>query len=138
LLQELLAHASPQVAIETVSQCWDADLVESNLPSTIDAHLGEGKSITIPTVIMYEDQGSGLVQFCCAGRQHGFMYSDNGSWMDVDAVVNGINEFMAALNRPDRVFQFATPCGESDEHRAFVVADARRSQQAAQRLGLPV
>jgi phosphoribosylformylglycinamidine (FGAM) synthase-like amidotransferase family enzyme len=138
LLQELLAKASPPVGIEAVSQRWHADLVEINKPVTITVNLGDGKSATIEAMRTHKDQGSGLVQFSHAGRQHGFMYSENGSWMDVDAVVNAFNRFMAELNRPDRVYQFAKPREESGEHRAFVVADARRFPQAAERLALPL
>jgi phosphoribosylformylglycinamidine (FGAM) synthase-like amidotransferase family enzyme len=137
LFQELLAKASPPVGIEAVSQSWHADLVEINKPVTITVNLGGGKSATIDAMRVHKDQGSGLVRFSHAGRQHGFMYSEKGSWMDVDAVVNAVDRFMADLNRPERVFQFATPRGESGEHRAFVVADARRFPQAAERLALP-
>jgi hypothetical protein len=57
--------------------------------------------------------------------------------MDVIAVVSAADKFLAELDRPDRVFQFASGSGGGD-FGAFIAADPVRFKDVAERLHLPL
>jgi len=81
-----VAAGAPPVAIQNASQCWNARHVEVNRPTTIFINKGNGEFATQEAMLTHADHGCGVVQFSHEGRQNGFLYADNGSWMDIIAV----------------------------------------------------
>jgi hypothetical protein len=149
LFKQLLERTVPRVAIEEVSQragsagdalvdvTETAELTMRVGDSNRTVHVEDDPQLVREGVRVYEHDGRGMVRFKYAGKPHGFFVEGKGTWMDVTAVVKAIDGFMAELGRPDRVFQFEVPRGESGEWLAFLVADPERFAPAAARLGLP-
>ncbi len=150
LFRQLLASAVPSVAIEEVSQRTSSAagrFVDVTETTQLTMRVGESErtfriaddpQLAHEGVRVYEHDGRCIVRFKYAGKPHGFFVEGKGTWMDVSSVLNAVDEFMAGLGRPDRVFQFAVPRGENGEWLVFLVADPARFAPAAVRLGLPV
>jgi hypothetical protein len=78
------------------------------------------------------------VSFQLQGHTRGFTAKENGSSIDVKAVMQALDDLMVSLGRTDRAFQFARPPDWNGEFAFFIVADATRFAEVAARLSLPL
>ena len=150
LLAQLLASAAPPIAIEEASQSSSPSdkLVDVTAGTVLTMQVGDGSTRTFTVgddpqplqegARVYQHDGRCIVRFRHAGKSHGFFVESQGTWMDVAAVLRGVDAFMADLGRPDRAYQFAVTRGENGEWPLFLVADPARFEPTAERLGLPV
>ena len=85
-----------------------------------------------------EDGAVWRVEYGYEGREHGFEARANGSAMDVDVVMAGVDDLLASLGRPERVFRLAPGRYNNGETGTFVIADATKFLEIAWRLRLPL
>ncbi len=122
LFGELLAIARPAVRVDDLSQSHDDNYAREPVPGA-------------PGVIKETDLGTVCtVRFRHEGRAHAFEARPSGRWMDVAAVMAGLDALMAAIGRDDRCFELV-----GDGSYAFlVVAPASRFLPLAERLRIPL
>jgi len=85
-----------------------------------------------------EDGAVWRVEYIHDGVEHRFEARANGSAMDVDAVMQGVDELLANLGRIERVYRLAPGRYNNGETGAFVAADGNKFPEIAWRLRLPL
>jgi len=78
------------------------------------------------------------VDYTYAGIARGFDAKTEGSAMDVDAVMSGVDDLLEHLGRPERVYRLAPGRYNNGETGTFVVVDANKFPEIAWRLRLPL
>ena len=78
------------------------------------------------------------VEYVHDGVEHRFEGRANGSAMDVDAVMLGVDELLAHLGRNERVYRLAPGRYNNGETGTFVAADGNKFPEIAWRLRLPL
>jgi hypothetical protein len=78
------------------------------------------------------------VEYLHDGVEHRFEARANGSAMDVDAVMLGVDELLAHLGRNERVYRLAPGRYNNGETGTFVAADGNKFPEVAWRLRLPL
>jgi hypothetical protein len=121
LFQALLDIARPRLGVNDLTQTDDDNYRREPVAGA-------------PNLTAVTDLGT----ICTVGFAHGetahsFVARPIGRWLDVAAVLQGFNQFMAALGREDRCFQLATA---DSEYGFFLVAPESRFLAVAQRLHL--
>jgi hypothetical protein len=79
-----------------------------------------------------------VVEYTHGGRQLSFEAVAKGTEMDVDGVMEGADDLLARLGRPERVFRLVPGRAGNWERGLFVVADATRFAELVFRLRLPL
>ena len=106
-------------------------LVASVMP---EARLGSLRQNAVRT-------GDGVVwrvEYTIAGADRSFDAKTNGTAMDVDAVMGGVDDLMEHLGRIERVYRLAPGRYNNGETGTFVVADSNKFPEIAWRLRLPL
>ena len=78
------------------------------------------------------------VDYTYAGIARGFDAKTEGSAMDVDAVMSGVDDLLEHLGRSERVYRLAPGRYNNGETGTFVVVDANKFPEIAWRLRLPL
>jgi hypothetical protein len=100
--------------------------------------LPEARLLLRQSLVRREDGAVWRVEYTHDGVEHGFDARTNGSAMDVDAVMLGVDTLLERLGRRERVYRLAPGRYNNGETGAFVVADATRFPEVAWRLRLPL
>ncbi|HET9864067.1 MAG TPA: hypothetical protein VFP37_11530 [Steroidobacteraceae bacterium] len=125
LFKELMKTASPPVAVEDVQQqLLDAELQDS------------GEEVQGMAVLRH--QAAWLVSFKYQGKPHQFTVGSSSTWMEVAPVLDAADRFLAAIGRPDRVFQFQHGRAEGGEWGLFITAPDGPFRGIVARLELPL
>ena len=90
------------------------------------------------SLVRSEDGAVWRVEYTHNGTEHRFEGRANGSAMDVDAVMAGVDALMARLGRSERVYRLAPGRYNNGETGTFVLADGNRFPEIAWRLRLPL
>ena len=90
------------------------------------------------SLVRSEDGAVWRVEYTHNGAEHRFEGRANGSAMDVDAVMAGVDALMARLGRSERVYRLAPGRYNNGETGTFVLADGNRFPEIAWRLRLPL
>ena len=78
------------------------------------------------------------VEYGLDGVERRFEAATNGSKMDVDAVMQGVDDLLEHLGRSERVYRLAPGRYNNGETGTFVVADSNKFPEIAWRLRLPL
>jgi hypothetical protein len=148
LFEKLLTRAAPPVPVENVSQVWASrgltDVTDTTVltvsagPGEKPFRVEEEPQLSREGVRIFEHRARGIVRFTYERRQYQFQFSTNGTLMDVPAVLNAADRFLAGLNRPERVFEFRIPRGGTGDWSMFITAPEARFKDVAERLGVPL
>ncbi len=85
-----------------------------------------------------EDGAVWRVEYTYEGVESGFDAQANGSVLDVDAVMGGVDALLERIGRPERVYRLAPGRYNNGETGTFVVADGVKFPEVAWRLRLPL
>lgn len=143
LFGQLAAIVRPPLKLESLSQTWDHQWTEIDLPLECVELLPNGETRPtgkFPNVIpVYSTEGSSvLVRFVYQGQVYRFLAYPSGTWMDVWAVLDAFDRFMEQIGRPERAFWLAPPLGDCGEWGLFICAPAERFAEANAKLRLPL
>jgi hypothetical protein len=85
-----------------------------------------------------EDGAVWRVEYTHDNVAHRFDAKTNGSAMDVDAVMAGVDDLLERSGRPERVYRLAPGRYNNGEMGMFIAVDAARFPEVAWRLRLPL
>src|SRR5262249_39100325 len=94
LFKALLDIARPRIEVKDLSQIDNDNYRREPIPGS------SGVTVTDLGTIC-------TIRFVHAGAAHSFTARPSGRWLDVPAVMDGFDQFMAAIGREDRCFQLA-------------------------------
>ncbi len=106
-------------------------LVASVLPEARLLHLRQN-------LVRGEDGAVWRVEYTYANVERVFEARTNGSAMDVDGVMAGVDDLLEHIGRPERVYRLAPGRYNNGETGTFVVADGNKFPEIAWRLRLPL
>lgn len=117
----------------------------SFIPLTIISELalqpGSGLSpdaALLKGIPLYTTEGSEEgVHFVHGQRDYRFAVHPNGTWMDVQGVMEAFNRFMGEIGRPERAYRLESPRDWGGEAALFLCADEQRFAEVSRRLRLP-
>jgi hypothetical protein len=78
------------------------------------------------------------VEYTFADTVGSFEARPKGALMDVDAVMGAVDDLLARIGRPERVYRLAPGRGNNGEAGTFIVADSVRFPEIAWRLRMPL
>ena len=90
------------------------------------------------SLVRGEDGAVWRVEYTHDNVAHRFDAKTNGSAMDVDAVMAGVDELLERSGRPERVYRLAPGRYNNGEMGMFIAVDAGRFPEVAWRLRLPL
>ncbi len=139
-------------ATDVVEALFGEKLVEYNLhdDGATPAHdvlFGMLVTSVIPSVrlvllrqslVRGEDGAVWRVEYTHDNVAHRFDAKTNGSAMDVDAVMAGVDDLLERSGRPERVYRLAPGRYNNGEMGMFIAVDAGRFPEVAWRLRLPL
>ena len=79
--------------------------------------------------------GRWLVSYEIEGKYHSFLAKQDGTWLDVESVLDHFNEQMRLCGRVERAFQFADL---EPEWGVFIVAHGERFTSLCEKLEIPI
>ena len=90
------------------------------------------------SLVRGEDGAVWRVEYTHDNVAHRFDAKTNGSAMDVDAVMAGVDDLLERSGRPERVYRLAPGRYNNGEMGMFIAVDAGRFPEVAWRLRLPL
>jgi len=90
------------------------------------------------SLVRSDDGAVWRVEYTYEGRERQFEAHADGSTLDVDAVMAGVDALLDSLDRPERVYRLAPGRYNNGETGTFVVVDGGKFPEVAWRLRLPL
>jgi len=90
------------------------------------------------SLVRQDDGAVWRVEYTYEGRERQFDARADGSAMDVDGVMQGVDELMESIGRVERAYRLAPGRYNNGETGTFVVVDSQRFPEIAWRLRLPL
>jgi len=89
-------------------------------------------------LVKLEDGAVWRVEYTFEGRERSFDAHADGSTLDVDAVMAGVDSLLESIGRPERTYRLAPGRYNNGETGTFVVVDSNKFPEIAWRLRLPL
>ena len=90
------------------------------------------------SLVRLDDGAVWRVEYTYEGRERQFDVRADGSALDVDGVLTGVDELMESIGRVERSYRLAPGRYNNGETGTFVVVDSNRFPEIAWRLRLPL